>query len=256
MGFVVVVTLLLGVLWISQLLKRRIKPVHSTPPGPPADPLIGHMRMIPEHDVHLFYHELSKKYGKIISLRVPRRTLIILNSAKAAVDLLEKRSSIYSDRPSSDVNTLMGFASSLVFFPYGENFRRHRRLLNQYFHQKKCVSYQGVQKREAHRLIHSLAASPEKFEDHLNRYSASIILNVAHGHQVQGEDDEYMKIAEAVEYAITHCAPPGSNLVDMFPFLKDMPSWMPGTFAAKQARLFRPAVDRMHDYPFEDAKRK
>ncbi|KAF9552265.1 cytochrome P450 [Agrocybe pediades] len=256
MDFVVLVTLLLGVLWVSLYLIRRMKPGHSMPPSPPADPLIGHMRMIPEHDAHLFFHELSKKYGKIISLRVPRRTLIILNSAKAAVDLLEKRSSVYSDRPSSDVMSLMGFVSNLVFFPYGENFRRHRRLLNEYFHQKKCISYQGVQEQEAHRLIHSLEASPEKFEDHLNRYSASIILNVAHGHQVQGEDDEYMKIAEAVEYAITHCAPPGSNFVDMFPFLKNMPSWIPGTFAATQARLFRPAVDRMHDYPFEDAKRK
>ncbi|KAF9554263.1 cytochrome P450 [Agrocybe pediades] len=226
------------------------------PPSPPADPLIGHLRIIPEHDAHLFFHQLSKTYGKIISLRIPRRTLIILNSEKAAVDLLEKRSSIYSDRPTSDVMSLMGFVSNIVLFPYGENFRRHRRLLNQYFHQKKCLSYQRVQVQEARRLLLNLARSPEKFEDHLNRYSAAIILNVAHGHQVQEEDDIYLRIAQDVEYAITHCAPPGSNLVDLFPFLKHMPSWMPGTFAATQARLFRPVVDRMHDYPFEDAKRK
>ena len=36
--------------------------------------------------------------GDVFSIRVPGKTIIVLNSEKAAHDLLEKRSAIYSDR--------------------------------------------------------------------------------------------------------------------------------------------------------------
>jgi len=38
-----------------------------------------------------------------MSLQMPGRNLVILNSTKAAIDLLDKRSAIYSDRPQSQV---------------------------------------------------------------------------------------------------------------------------------------------------------
>ena len=37
--------------------------------------------------------------GNVVSLSIFNRTIIILNSSKAAIELLHKRSSIYSDRP-------------------------------------------------------------------------------------------------------------------------------------------------------------
>lgn len=37
--------------------------------------------------------------GEVVSISIFGRNLVILNSAKAAFDLLHKRSSIYSDRP-------------------------------------------------------------------------------------------------------------------------------------------------------------
>jgi hypothetical protein len=50
--------------------------------------------------MHTF--ELSKFVfftGEMVYLSIFGRNIVILNSAKAAVDLLHKRSSIYSDRP-------------------------------------------------------------------------------------------------------------------------------------------------------------
>lgn len=91
------------------------------PPGPPADPLLGHLRIIPDPETRAeTFHEWSKQYGvfaiprwmlaelivvtigiigDVLSLKLPGKTLIILNSEKAALDLLERRSAIYSDRP-------------------------------------------------------------------------------------------------------------------------------------------------------------
>jgi len=41
--------------------------------------------------------------GKVSALRIPGSTIIVLNSAKVAIDLLDKRSAIYSDRPVTHV---------------------------------------------------------------------------------------------------------------------------------------------------------
>ena len=88
----------------------------ALPPGPPAEPLIGHLRVIPTTDQAEFYHEMRKRYGEILfAVRNDRssnlhagdvlyfhalgRSIVVLNSVEAAVDLLEKRSLIYSDRP-------------------------------------------------------------------------------------------------------------------------------------------------------------
>ena len=98
------------------LKKRQRLPL---PPGPPADPLIGHLRVFPDPTVtpEVFY-EWSLKYGEyyfkreematyhdaliitgdVFSLQVLGKTIVVVNSEKAANELFEKRSAIYSDR--------------------------------------------------------------------------------------------------------------------------------------------------------------
>jgi len=57
-------TLLIGsFLWavINRILKDQS---HSPlPPGPPADPIIGHLRIMPTKDSHEFFYEMGQKYG-------------------------------------------------------------------------------------------------------------------------------------------------------------------------------------------------
>jgi hypothetical protein len=57
--------------------------------------------MVAESHIRLNIHTDSRCFaiGGVMSLSVFGHTLIILNSTKAAFDLLDKRSSIYSDRP-------------------------------------------------------------------------------------------------------------------------------------------------------------
>ena len=123
------VTLLsLGVGLILWTFIKRLRNLPPLPPGPPSDPIIGHLRIIPADNNHVFFYELSKEYGehrkyihsisstlklyvmlhagKVAHLRIPGNTMIILNSAQAASDFLDKRSAIYSDRTQSDVFTL------------------------------------------------------------------------------------------------------------------------------------------------------
>jgi hypothetical protein len=68
----------------------------SIPPGSPTPSFRKPMVTIPSlADVPL----LTKMTGNILSFRLFGQVIIVLNTAKAAKDLLEKRAAIYSDRP-------------------------------------------------------------------------------------------------------------------------------------------------------------
>jgi len=54
--------------------------------------------------------------GKVVSLQIPGKTVIVLNSAKAAVDLLDKRSANYSDRPITTMMLLYVKSFLLIIF--------------------------------------------------------------------------------------------------------------------------------------------
>jgi hypothetical protein len=100
-------------------VKFRTTNAVSLPPGPPAEPLIGHARLMPRTGQAEFYHEMLKSYGNYSSLSEPipylmtinshigdviyfnalGKSIVVLNSVEAAIELLDKRSSIYSERP-------------------------------------------------------------------------------------------------------------------------------------------------------------
>ncbi|KAF8180009.1 hypothetical protein K438DRAFT_1207141 [Mycena galopus ATCC 62051] len=87
-----------GALIAAALLRQRRR-ASILPPGPPGHPLIGHLLRLPSAESPLVFHRWFKTYGPVMHLNVLGRSLIILDSHEAAVDLLDKRGSIYSDRP-------------------------------------------------------------------------------------------------------------------------------------------------------------
>ena len=58
--------------------------------------------------------------------------MIILNSAKQAELMLDKKSSIYSSRPTLPMGgELIGWDQMILLMPYGPRFREHRRYIHQ-----------------------------------------------------------------------------------------------------------------------------
>ena len=100
---------------LTSLLALYLKSAHrsSLPPGPPGDPIIGHLCIIPTSNQGRVFHAWSKLYGKplspgrilslhagdVIHLRLPGTSIIILNSVQAANDLLDKSGTNFSNRP-------------------------------------------------------------------------------------------------------------------------------------------------------------
>ena len=105
--------------WVTTLLviKARQKTRLPLPPGPRGWPVIGNAFDIPKDREWLTFMDWSRKYGACF-LPYARMTLtgsgspdssllyyevwgqpyIVINSSEAAVDLFERRSSIYADR--------------------------------------------------------------------------------------------------------------------------------------------------------------
>jgi len=110
-----VLVALLGLLVIHHVnYKRSMAPL---PPGPKKLPLLGNLFNVPRTDPHMAYRNWSRQFGTtilvislpletlmcslgsdIIHLAIPGQNIIVLDSATAAIDLLEKKSSIYSSR--------------------------------------------------------------------------------------------------------------------------------------------------------------
>ncbi|KAF8991683.1 cytochrome P450 [Cyathus striatus] len=211
------------------------------PPGPPSLPIIGHLGILPETNQEIVFREWSKLYG---------RSFIILGSLKSASELLEKRSAIYSDRMRLVAFEIMGWIPSVVFLPYGKQFHKHRRLLQGELNKNICLSYYPIQETRTGELLTSLMHNPEQYEDHFFRFTASIIVKITYGLDLE-EHDPYIEISKKAMESISTCGSPGGTAVDFIPFLKYFPSWFPGTYYAFLARSFYKSTRLLFTYMFE-----
>nr|VWP02507.1 Arg-6 protein [Ganoderma boninense] len=79
------------------------------PPGPPARPLVGNILDVSPQGAWTKFTQYQAVYGDLVFFHGLGNRVLVLNSMKAINDLLEKKGSIYSDRPSfTVVGDLMG----------------------------------------------------------------------------------------------------------------------------------------------------
>jgi len=96
---------LLSAIW---LLQHYRQPQHKLPPGPKGWPIIGNLLDMPLEYTWLTYTTWGKKYGPLTYLSVAGVPILIVNSHRIALDLLEKRGQIYSGRPRGVMAELIG----------------------------------------------------------------------------------------------------------------------------------------------------
>ncbi|KAG6886645.1 hypothetical protein C0992_002971 [Termitomyces sp. T32_za158] len=140
------------------------------PPGPKPSLISGNARELPTVLPWLKYGEWAKEYGDIVHVRAYNQHIVILNNAKDAVTLFEKRSRIYSDRPKMAVVDLTGWNFNAAFLGYGDEWRRHRRLFQQGLNKNEIATmHEPVQIVKVHELLHRLLISPEDFVAHIRK---------------------------------------------------------------------------------------
>lgn len=119
-----------------------------------------------------------------------------------------------------------------------------------------------------HRFVLRVMQEPEKFLEHIRlcvlyfRYERVVrlypqsavtatILRVTYGLQVSGRDDEYVVLAEATVAIQNAITVPGKYLVEVLPFLRFLPSWLPGAKFRREGKTWMPITRRMRDAPWD-----
>jgi len=182
------------------------------------------------------YFQWRKTFGDLVYAPVFNMNILVVNSAKVAGDLVERRSNIYSDRPKFPTAEPYGIADGTLLMPYGDTWRLHRRIYHQAMNSEVAVSYQPMQCTKARQLIVNLAEDPQRFSVHFHTYSTSIVMSIVYGYNIQPTNDPYVEYAEQGTRAIAKAVDPKrAALLRLFPFLLSLPTWMPGSFKAEAA---------------------
>jgi cytochrome P450 len=126
----------------------------------------------------------------------------------------------------------------LPLLPYGEHWRRSRKLLHTHTHAGAATNYQPVQLRGAREFVRDLlAAEATRPEDKLSEAAKAVLprmvqsnfgvtgMEMVYGIRIRGPDMKarFLDIPETINHAVSESASPGRFLVDFFPSSKFIP---------------------------------
>ncbi|CCO32962.1 O-methylsterigmatocystin oxidoreductase Short=OMST oxidoreductase [Rhizoctonia solani AG-1 IB] len=201
----------------------------------------------------------------IIYLNLIGQPLVILNSAQAASDLLEKRSSIYSDRIGAPMVTdpaLLDWSGFAGMLPYSDTWRRQRRRVTNRLNPDDVRQFDSVQQEEARLLLGRLlsaSATSNLYEEVRKQFFftlGSAMFKVTYGYRLKGDQDLFYLNALQAVHNLFDAAMMSNFLVNAFPILSYVPDWVPGTGWKHTARKWREQKNEAINAPYEWAKQQ
>ncbi|KAI0315374.1 CyP450 monooxygenase [Amylostereum chailletii] len=247
--------LLLVVTAVAIYISRRpatARGGYPLPPGPKPFPLLGNLLDMPKKHAWVVFREWSKKYNSdVVYVETLGQRYVIVNSAKAVSDLFEKRSSIYSCRPSFYAfNNILNLGWVTGTVPYGPELRKQRKGLALSLNPTAMKQYHPMELKATHRLLRNLLDGSEDYIQHIRHMAGHVALSISYGLDVKPRDDPYIKMAERGLHALFLGGQLRGQIFDMVPFLRYMPSWFPGAGLKKEAREFAASAADMLEVPF------
>ena len=201
---------------------------------------IGNLLDIPPKHSWLKFKAWADQYGPMFQLNVMDRKLVVVSTEKIANDLLRERGNHYSSREQLPMAAkLMSRDLRPVFLPYGDLWRRGRKLMHSFTMPTAATSYQPVQIYESERLLHDLIQHPSQYEQLFERYAGAVVMRLGYGKGIDtGDEPDIRKVVQVV-HTVERVASPGAYLVDTFPILMYLPRWL---------APFKREAERLHDF--------
>ncbi|OAV94008.1 hypothetical protein PTTG_06719 [Puccinia triticina 1-1 BBBD Race 1] len=194
-------------------------------PQPMGSPLVGNLFQIRQANPWIQMSKWTKELGPIYRLKMGRSDLIVLGTPKAAVELLEKRSSKYSSRPRNIMTSeYVSKGLRLTFMPYDDLWRRQRKLLHLLTQPKAASNYHPIQSQESAQLCLDIFNHPQEHWKHSQRYAGSTVLQIAFNRRALSIEDPAITSMRECNEKMIETAVPGRYLIDSLPILSYLPS--------------------------------
>ncbi|KAK7924227.1 hypothetical protein PG985_006281 [Apiospora marii] len=216
---------------------KSLRP-RNYPPGPPALPFIGNVHHFATTKTFLKFAEWRAEYGEIIGLQAGPGHLVVLNSARMARELLDKRGSIYSGRPKDYIvrNHIVFEAQHIIFLPYDSYLKQWRTAVVRHLLGPTGIEQVSpILEASAAHLLYRLAVNPDRFADSFRNWALATPLLAICGHRGEQKEPKLIDLFYSNQENWLNLLTPGvAPPVDMFPVLK----WVPA-FLAKWKRTAR-----------------
>ncbi|KEP50532.1 cytochrome P450 family protein [Rhizoctonia solani 123E] len=242
---VVGVGIVVGYLALRESLSRRL----PLPPGPPSYPIIGQLLSMPTTSQGRAFMDLSAQLNSdIISFNLFGTTIIVLNSNKAANDLLEKRSSIHSGRYCFFQRINM--KDFVAFMDTNELWRKQRRVMGARLGKHAVTAFRASQELEVRRLlvrllsVHREPVSSNILNEEFYRTTSAVFLDSVYGYELKSSQDPFFTNIQNMNSILSEASLPTAFLVNALPWMEHIPDWIPGTGWKKTAYEWRALKDR------------
>ncbi|CUA69926.1 O-methylsterigmatocystin oxidoreductase [Rhizoctonia solani] len=233
----------LGLIWHAS--RRKV----VNPPSPVSWPFIGNLLSMTPGPEYLTYKRISEDLkSDIIFLELLGNKIIVLNSMKAASELLEQRSALYSDRicpPVLKDPGLFDWSGSTGMLGYNDVWRHHRRMISKFLGSRESAQFYRIQERQARSLLRNLmdiAPQADPFEEVKEAFlvsMASTMFELIYGYRLHSKHDSFFQGFQKILEHGMDAVMLTNFYVNLFPALARVPDWVPGTGWKRTIRGWR-----------------
>ncbi|KAM7217290.1 Cytochrome P450 [Rhypophila decipiens] len=232
--------------WFPSKAAEAASAIRKYHNGPKPWPVLGNIttfaRLAKNPDEELV--RLAKKYGGICMLWLSSTPVMIISKAEDAKRLLDKKGSIYSDRPGLDSFRGKAWPWRLATTGIGSRFRFLRKIYHNLLGQQQAMGFRKYQDHEAKVMMSDLLHNPEGFLSHGERFATSVIFSAVYGIRLAQLDHPIMKEFYSLWEEMLEAFQPGTILVDYFPILERLPEFLQPWL--KLARRLRTRESALH----------
>ncbi|KAF9768702.1 hypothetical protein IL306_013957 [Fusarium sp. DS 682] len=175
---------------------------------------------MPKRDAHLQFRKWADEYGPVYSLILGNTPLIVLSSAQAVKDLLDKKSGIYSDRQEMYVGQKLcsGDLRLLMMF---------RKMMHTLLNVTVAKSYVPYQDLENKQMLYEMIIEPDQFLQSIRRYSNALTTSMVFGWRSPVyRDPKLMQLFDKFTEFAELNQPGIAALMDSFPWLRSLPDFL------------------------------
>lgn len=224
------------------------------PPGPPKDPFIGNLRHFPKGNWWVAFNQWQKEYGDIVFLDIPSTPFIIINSLDVAQELLTKRASSTSGRKTGYMcKTLLGWDWKLSFRQADETHQALRKILRLGIGPQCVSSFDPTIENASNQWLLSIRDVNGDPLPSVYQIIGEVIISVAYGRQIwDAYGPELVKLNnESVNILNTTFVQ--FWLVDIFNWMRFIPSWMPGAEFRRRGIRSTKITARVREWPYAES---